>query len=478
MEKLYIMGFGCGDRGNITLKTIDTLKKCDRVFARTMVHPSSVILEEYSIPFISFDALYETSEDFESLYESICAEILECPEKTVGYIVPGSAVMAEAAVMKLLERAKCEVEIIPSVSFIDGLFACLKKDAADSFKLLDALQLDKQIPDVHCLNIICQIYDKQVAFDAKIALEEYYPDNTLVYLVNSAGTPQERIEMMPLGKIDRATGIDHLTTLIIPPQSALASPSDFHSFEEIIKTLRSKEGCPWDREQTHESLTSYIIEEAYEVVDAIEKGDLKGLCEELGDVLLQIVLHAQIALEEDEFTMGEIIKGVSEKMIRRHPHVFSQTDLPEDLLVQWDEIKKQEHSPMSIAEEMQQVPKCFPALKYAQKLQKKAAGVGFDFEGAKQAFEKMLSEIKELHEAVEGQNTAEIEEEAGDVLFSAVNALRLYGVDCEQALRKSAVKFLNRFEKMEKYIEQDKLTLGQIPIEVLEGYWERAKKTI
>ncbi len=227
MKKLYILGFGCGEAGQVTLETLEILKKSDKVFVRTKLHPACEILDRYSIEYTSFDSVYEKGETFEAVYEKISDTVAASPEETVSYIVPGSAVFAEKAVLLICEKADCEVKFIPSVSFLDGIFSSLKKDAADGFKLIDALSIADCPPDVSTTNIICQVYDRFVASDLKLELMRYYPAETPVILISAASTSDEVVEHMELFEIDRSDKIDHLTSLVIPPVNYLLTPSSF-----------------------------------------------------------------------------------------------------------------------------------------------------------------------------------------------------------------------------------------------------------
>ncbi|MDD3173106.1 MAG: nucleoside triphosphate pyrophosphohydrolase [Herbinix sp.] len=221
----------------------------------------------------------------------------------------------------------------------------------------------------------------------------------------------------------------------------------FEDFMNIIRKLRSKEGCPWDREQTHESLKTCLIEECYETIEAIDNKDNENLCEELGDILLQVTLHSAIAEETQEFSIDDVITAETEKMIRRHPHVFGDTVInnSEGVVKNWEEIKKMEKKANNIVEEILEVPKAFPATIRAEKIQKKASKAGMDFEGYEQVFKKVYEELQELRESIENGDKREIEEEYGDVLFTIVNLSRFLQLNAENSLTNATNKFINRF---------------------------------
>ncbi len=241
------------------------------------------------------------------------------------------------------------------------------------------------------------------------------------------------------------------------------------SFEKLVKvmeTLRAPGGCDWDRAQTHETLKPYLIEEAYELLDAIDRADDREMMEELGDVLLQVVFHAQIAKERGAFDIKDVVDFLTEKLIRRHPHVFK--DRGKYSYKQWEEIKAKEKGKKKRSS-IGDVNKALPALSFARRIQENASAVGFDWEDASGVLEKITEELKEFRE-----NPSE--EEFGDILFSIVNLSRFLGIDPERALRKATEKFINRFEKMEQLLESEGKKLEDLSLDEMELYWQKAKK--
>lgn len=255
----------------------------------------------------------------------------------------------------------------------------------------------------------------------------------------------------------------------------------FNDFVDIIRQLRAPNGCPWDREQTHGSLRSCLIEEAYETADGIDTfektGDYENLCEELGDLLLQVIMHGVIAEEEKNFSIQDIIDGISEKMIRRHPHVFgdAQADTSKEVLNNWEEIKKEEKSEAQVSDGMIRVARALPSTIRAQKVQKKAAKVGFDFPSYEEAEKKVIEELKELSEARESGDLAHQDEEYGDLLFSVVNLSRFLQLNVENSLTNATDKFINRFVSVEKLALSEGRDLNQMSIEELDALWGRIK---
>lgn len=245
--------------------------------------------------------------------------------------------------------------------------------------------------------------------------------------------------------------------------------------QEIVARLRGPDGCPWDREQTHSSLRALLVEECHEVIDAIERVDDANLREELGDLLLHVVMHAQMAAERGAFTMEEISSGICEKMIRRHPHVFGETTASnsEEVLKQWEVIKRKEKGASSGV--LDGIAASLPALLRAQTVQKKAARVGFDWPDAEPVFAKIEEETNEIREAMARDNRAEVEAEIGDLLFSAVNLSRKLGVDAETALTGTIKRFTARFRRIEDALRADGRKLEDTPLEELDRLWEKAK---
>ncbi|MBQ6380194.1 MAG: nucleoside triphosphate pyrophosphohydrolase [Clostridia bacterium] len=247
---------------------------------------------------------------------------------------------------------------------------------------------------------------------------------------------------------------------------------------EIVRLLRTPEGCPWDREQTHESIKKNFIEETYEVVEAIHKADPAMLREELGDVLLQILMHAQMESELGSFTFEDVVDEVAQKLVMRHPHVFGAEycETPEQVLETWDRVKTESKNQTTVTEAMEAVPKELPALMRAQKIQKKAAKVGFDWENVSGALEKVHSECEELEQAIASGNSEEQFEELGDMFFSCVNVSRFIGCDSEESLTAASDKFLQRFSIVEQLAAERSIDMKTASLEELDKLWDEAKQ--
>ncbi len=310
---------------------------------------------------------------------------------------------------------------------------------------------------------------RAVLSDIKLAFDDVEPEQVVV--LQRLGLPDEAIETVAWADLDRTVDADHLTSLWIPEFAAPVA-AELASFVDVVRRLR--EECPWDREQTHESLARYALEEAYEVVDAIASGSVDHLEEELGDLLLQVVLHAAIATQTGDFTLADVARGVSEKMVRRHPHVFGSVTVSgsDEVRRNWERIKAQEKGEEkggAAPGALDDVPGYLPALSYAAKLSKRAAQVGFDWRTTAPVYDKVREEVDEL----EAEPTAD---ELGDVLFSLVNVARHVGHDPEVALRGAADKFRRRFRLVEAAAAAEGLDLSLADESDLDRLWDDAKR--
>lgn len=488
MHHIDIVGLGPGSPGQITLETLALLKDTSPNFFRTIVHPVMDFIREEAISYQSFDCYYEQEKSFEAVYDKIITQLIETAKTTekLVYAVPGNPLFGEKTVEKLIVAAKKEgisYRIYPGVSFVDVTLNSLEEDPINGLKIIDAFDLSKNPPDPRIGALITQVYDQHMASELKLQLMEIYdPEKKVVLLINSGIPDTEKTMEICLYELDRVGAINHLTSLYIPAENV--AYQGFQGTLEIMKALRGNDGCSWDRIQTHDTLKNYLLEESYEVLEAIDNQDWENLAEELGDVLFQIVFHTEIASEAGRFNINQVISGINEKMIRRHPHVFidKASFNPDQVETNWDAIKRLEkgqsgeslESPR-LAAEMKKIPKALPALMEAYKVQKKAAKVGFDWPEPMAALAKIDEENLELRAALQENDPQKIEEELGDLLFSVVNVSRLLKLQPEMVLRKATEKFIGRFEKMEKVASQEKKTLKNYTFEELDEAWNLSK---
>lgn len=481
MGKLTILGLGPGSLDDLTLGAVREIENAKHLYLRTKHHPTVKYIEDKGISYTSFDDIYESLPTFEEVYQEIANRIIgSAREYDVVYAVPGHPLVAENAVQRILVLARqknIEVKVLNSTSFIDAVLKTLSIDPIDGLKIIDSLQLEKQKVDVSIHNIITQVYNRRVASDVKLKLMEYYDDETEVVLIRAAGVEgEEKVEKVPLYQIDKFEWIDHLTSLYVPP--VLKKPRyEFEDLISVMDRLRGEGGCPWDREQTHESLKQYLLEESYEVFEAIDEKDSEKLCEELGDVLLQVVFHACIASEDGQFDIKDVTNHITDKMIKRHTHIFGNDvcSTAADVLENWEKIKRKEQNLKSVTDSMRHVPKHMPALMRSLKVQSKASRVGFDWDNIEGAIDKVNEEIDEFKEVYKSEKYGKIIEELGDILFAVVNVCRFEDVIPEFALNDATEKFIKRFEYMEKKAVKLNVKLENMSLNQMNSLWNEAK---
>ncbi|EOU1488412.1 MAG: nucleoside triphosphate pyrophosphohydrolase [Clostridium perfringens] len=478
---LKIMGLGPGAYEALTIGALKELKNNKNIYFRTEKHPTVDFLKDEGIKFESYDHAYEKYDSFDDVYKYIAEDLITKikDDEDLIYAVPGHPLVAEKSVINLIELCKennIQYEVLPAVSFVDSMMEALQVDPIEGVKIIDAFDMKNQILDKRVGTIITQVYNNFIASEVKLRLLEGYEDDTEIIFVRAAGVEGlESIRKIPLYELDWQEDIDYLTSIYIPKD--LGNKKDFQDLLDIIETLRNPGGCPWDREQTHESLKSALLEECYEVIDAIENEDEDALIEELGDVLLQVVFHASIGKEDGYFDIMDVIGGISNKMINRHPHVFGneEANTSEQVLVNWDKIKKEEKGIKTLTEEMQNIAKSLPATTRAYKVQKKAKKVGFDWDDVNCAMDKVKEELNEIKEVYNCEDKSIIEGEVGDLLFACINVARFLEVDGELALDKTIKKFIKRFSYIENEAIKNNKNLKDMTLEEMDKLWEEAK---
>lgn len=477
---IQVVGLGPGHPRWLTRAAWEILQDAREVHLRTSQHPIVNQLPDGPRIF-SFDGFYEKHQEFDQVYLAIIARVLELGQRESGvvYGVPGDPSIGEATVLGIREQAGAAglpVEIIHGLSFIEPCLAMLGVDGLDKLKIVDALQVAaSHHPQLSTGSpaLLGQLYSRLVASDVKLTLMNAYPDDHEVVLIHQAGLSSGFTETLPLHEIDTSPNIGALSALFVP---ALAEYSAFESLQETIAHLRAPEGCPWDREQTHQSLRQHLLEEAYETLYAIDQDDMAALQEELGDLLLQIVLQAQIATESETFRMADVIAAINDKLIRRHPHVFGDLELDDvdEVLHNWESLKASERAESpDRSGVLKGVPVSLPALALALEYQARAARVGFDWPSVSGVREKIAEEIEEIERAATPEAQAA---EFGDLLFSLVNYARWRKMDPEAALRGATLRFRDRFERLEAQARAQGSDLDKLEIEELERLWTSAKR--
>lgn len=483
-NKIVVMGLGAGSLEQIPYGVYKKLKTAGKCFTRTFDHPVIAELQQEGIVFESFDRIYEKYDTFEEVYEDISSEIIKSAKNSdVIYTVPGHPMVAEKTVQLLLEKTEgtnLELHIEGGQSFLDDLFQAVKIDPIDGFQLLDGTAFKKEEIQITQHMIIGQVYDGFIASEVKLTLMEKLPDDYHIAIITAAGSVKEEVKWIPLYELDREVKLSNLTSVYVPPvkKDELLN-KEFFNLRNIIAELRGPDGCPWDRKQTHESLKKYLIEESYELIDAIDTDDMDGMISELGDLLLQVLLHAQIGEDEGMFMIEDVIQSISEKMIRRHPHVFSTVKVAdaEEVVKNWDAIKLQEKESVdATASLLDGVEKSLPQLLIAYEYQKKAAKVGFDWKEIEPAWEKVKEEIEEFQKEIDTDSSYEnLRAEFGDILFALVNIGRFYKIYPEEALYATNTKFARRFQYIESCLRQENKKFEECTLEQLDLYWEKAK---
>ncbi|MCG3420625.1 nucleoside triphosphate pyrophosphohydrolase [Oceanobacillus jordanicus] len=479
MNRIDVIGLGAGDIDQLQLGLYKKLlQENQTIFTRTIDHPVIRSLKEEGVSFEAFDQLYEAEDRFQEVYQNIVDALLEhAKHRSLIYTVPGHPMLAEKTVQLLLEQEEVEVNVLGGQSYLDDLFTALRIDPIEGFQFVDGTAFSRSDLNYQQHLIFCQVYDRFIASEVKLSLLEDLPADYMVTIMEAAGSEAEQIRQVPLEELDHAMEISNLTSVYVPPVSETLLNHTFNRLREVIAVLRSPEGCPWDRKQTHESLREYAIEEVYELIDAIDNQDDENIIEELGDILLQVMLHSQIGEDDGYFTVDDVIRAVTDKMIHRHPHVFADrhVDSVEEVYKNWEELKKEE-KPGERTSVLDGVPKNLPSLAKAVKLQKKAAKTGFDWEEVKDIWAKLTEELDEVKEAISDDNKEEIEKEFGDILFVIANLSRYYKINPEVALNRTNEKFTSRFAFIEEQLGEQQKDIQKATLQEMDELWDKAKE--
>ncbi len=482
MGKIFIVGLGPGSVDALTLGAVNRIRGGRKNFLRTEKHPTVNYFIENNIDYKSYDYIYDSEEDFLSVYKTIVQELMKESETEdeINYYVPGNPMVAEKTVDLLLEN-NMEVEIVSGMSFIEPMIEIVKRDPINGLKIVDGAVFDSLMVDINVDMIITQVYNKRILSEVKIILSEIYSDEHYLWLIHNGGIKnEEKILKLQVFELDHYDEIASLTSIYVPKiEKNIKNIYDFNDIMGIMRILRGSEGCPWDIEQTHESIRQSIIEEAYEVVDAIDSKDVNNLCEELGDLLLQVIFHSQIAYEEGEFNPIDVTSSLANKLILRHPHVFSQKNVENSMEVvyNWNKIKYANREITTLTGILRDLPR-LPALMLSYKVQDKAAGIGFDWDDIQGPIDKVKEEFNEVLEAMNlyGKGDELVEGEVGDLLFAVVNLSRFLDVNPELALNRTINKFIRRLEIMEVKTQEMNKKLEDMSLQELDQLWNMAKE--
>jgi tetrapyrrole methylase family protein/MazG family protein len=471
--RIVVVGLGPGAAGLLTSETVAAIDRIPWRFLRTSRHPTAALVPDAR----SFDWVYEQASQLDSVYPSIASALVEAAQEhgEVLYAVPGSPVVGERSVELLLHDSRVDVEILPAMSFLDLAWARLEVDPmALGVRLIDGHRFATEAAGQRGPLLVAQCDSPAVLSAIKLAID----DGPSVTVLQRLGLPDQDVFTVAWDELDRRVRPDHLTSLWI---AQLASPvaAELVLFDELVHTLRER--CPWDQEQTHQSLTRHLLEETYEVLEAIDGlgPDFEGaehLEEELGDLLFQVFFHATLAAEEGLFDLADVARGIRNKLIHRHPHVFGDVEARTagQVMSNWEQIKQVEKGRESV---MDGIPGHLPSLLLAHKTQRKAASVGFDWDSVGGAWPKIAEEAGELEAAVAAGGGAAVEEELGDLLFAVVNVARHLDVDPEAALRSATAKFRDRFLAVERLATARGAELRTLDLAELDALWDEVKAT-
>jgi len=472
--RVTVVGLGPGDPAHVTRQTLDAIAAHEHRFLRTARHPSAALLGTAT----TFDDVYERADTFADVYAEITERLVAAAavHGEILYAVPCSPLVLERTVQALRGDDRVLTTILPALSFLDVAYAALGIDPVEQrLTLIDGHEFATAAAGLTGPLLVAHTHANWVLSDIKLAVDGASGDEEVVIL-QRLGTPDQAIVRTTLAELDRTVEADHLTCLYI---AQLAEPvgAELVRFHQLTRTLR--EQCPWDREQDHQTLVRYLLEETYELVDALRALDPddpatdEHVVEELGDLLYQIEFHATIAEQDGRFTMADVARGVHDKLVRRHPHVFGDVDAPDTTTVlrNWDAIKREEKQRTSVFDG---VALSQPALMYADAVQRKAAKLGFDWPDVHGALPKIAEEAAEL---VAAADHGERDEELGDLLFAVVNVARHLKIEPESALRGAAHKFRTRFEAVEALARARGVDLHAADLVTLDALWDEVKRT-
>ena len=460
---ITVIGLG-NERGDLTKRgeeaILQAAKAGAKIAVRTAKTRSYQSVVDLGVEHVCLDFVYEKSRNFRTLTKNLASAVLALGENTV-YLVDG-APSEDTSVKALMKRKRGKIKVIDGVSKITSIVS-LANIQDCSFSAVSAYELIERAGELSLPLIVYDMDDQALASDCKLLLGDIFGEETLVRFVSQTGAKE-----IALFELDRQTTYDYTTAVAIEKLDLLEKKRfTLNNLKEILLRLRAPDGCPWDKVQTSESIKMAAIEEAYELVDAIDQKDDEKILEETGDLLLQVMFHAVLKEETGAFNVNDIISGICEKLISRHTHVFGTDGALDEnaALSVWDKNKMTEKNQETFADSVNDVPKCFPALMRAQKVGKRAGKAGMDFASVEAAAERLQAEIQEFFQA---NTQEEKEKELGDLLFAAVNVGRKAGCDCEKALKESVERFAARFTLAEKKA----LEAGKVVTELSEREWD------
>ena len=450
--------------GDLTLDGLTAINNAEVVVAKSNKTHVATTLDSLKVDFVSCDDLYQDCCDFDHLNQQIANRLTEYSKTgDVAFCVYGDG--HDDTTVDYLSQTNVPYQIVSGVSVLAGL----NKGYCEGYKVFTAQSfIEQKYPD-NCDVLIKNIDDVFVAGEVKLKLLELFDYDAQVLFFNQNGSKTITVE-----DVDRQS-YNYQTSLFVTKRPL--TQRKVHHYDDLLQVLtvlRGRNGCEWDKAQTHQTIKRNVVEEAYELVKALDTWDIDNVIEELGDVLMQVAFHLDMAMDDGEFTASDVYSYVCNKLISRHPHVFGDVvaNDVQTALNSWDSVKAQEHQTETLTAKLDDIPASFPSLLKAQKSQSRASKYGYDFANYQQAKQKLLEEIAEFDNA----NDTQKEMEGGDLLFAAVNLLRMRDVDCETALLQSCAKFVRRVKACEAVLAQQGKQLVQLSADEFDQLWERVKQ--
>lgn len=477
MRKLTVVTLGPGNPIYLTRQGEKALREAKHLILRTARHKTADWLWEEGVAFRDFDAYYDQFESFDDMHRAM-AEALwaEAEKHPVTFAVQDATTDGAVRCLRETKPEDAELRVLPGISAADVALA-EAGIPGDGWLIVPASDIAQVTPDPAWPLLVTEIDDRILAGEVKLRLSSFYGDEALVMFCPSTAKTARKPVQIQLCDLDRQPSYDHTVCAALAPVGMMER--ERFGFEDLVRVmarLRGESGCPWDGAQTHQTLRKYLLEEAYEAAGAIDEGDMDHLADELGDVMLQIVFHADIGRVAGEFDITDVTSAICRKMIRRHTHIFGadHCETAEQVSDNWERIKREERQQKTQTEVLRDVPRALPSLTRAAKVQKKAAQVGFDWDSALEALPKVAEEAGEVRAEIEAGRSPD--EELGDLLFACVNVARLAGADPEEALNAATEKFIRRFEAMEKAIVADGKDLRAMTLPEMDAYWDQVKR--
>lgn len=469
--KITLVGLGVG-KDSLSLAAYKAIKNADKVICKTQLTKSALIFKEENIPVEFLDEFFLRSKNFDTLCKKLADYVIkQAKTQNVVYCVDGS-VADDNSCAFILKKHK-NTDVLDGLSHSVDLLS--RGTSRGGYTAMSAYSPEKFTSSAVRPFILYDIDNFFVASDWKLRLTDAFGDQVEAKIYIDGEIKNIRLYML-----DSFEHYDYTTVLLIDDCDFLHKERFcLDDLYNIVFALRDENGCPWDKAQTHESIMNNLIEECYEMYDALKQKDTFGIVEESGDILLQIVFHTVFGEEINEYNRNDVVSGICEKLISRHTHVFGndKADSGDSALTVWEKNKSIEKDYKSASEYLQCVPHSFPALMRAQKLQKRAAKYNFDFSSVQQIYDKLQEEAQEVKDAASKNDANLIFEEVGDLLFTVVNLSRFYGVNAEEALAFSNDKFLNRFTALENAVKKDGKSLENMTEEEIDKYYNEIKKS-